>query len=85
MVGTEPVFHNLGAGEIQCLKALAAHDVRYLVVGGYAVRFHGHLRRTTDLDVLTGNTGDDAIRLCNALDQEPGRAVNTPTKSSMVP
>jgi len=72
MVGSEPVFHNLGAGEIQCLKALAVHDVRYLVVGGYAVRFHGHLRKTTDLDVLTGNTNDDAIRLCAALEQIMG-------------
>jgi hypothetical protein len=72
MVGTEPVFHNLGTGEIQCLKALAAHNVRYLVVGGYAVRFYGYLRKATDLDVLTGNTNDDAIRLCAALEQIMG-------------
>lgn len=72
MVRSEPVFHDLGAGEIQCLKALAAQDVRFLIVGGYAVRFYGHLRETTDLDVLTGNSNDDAIRLCDALEQIMG-------------
>jgi len=30
---------------------LNKHDVRYLVVGGYAVGFHGHPRYTKDLDV----------------------------------
>jgi hypothetical protein len=30
---------------------LNEHEVRYLVVGGYAVAFHGHPRYTQDLDV----------------------------------
>ena len=28
-----------------------AHDVRFLIVGGYAVAVHGHPRYTKDLDV----------------------------------
>jgi len=33
---------------------LNEHKVRYLVVGGYAVAFHGHPRYTKDLiDILT--------------------------------
>jgi hypothetical protein len=33
---------------IACLRD---HDVRFLVVGGYAVAAHGHPRYTGDLDV----------------------------------
>lgn len=33
------------------IQLLNAHNVRYMVVGGYAVAFHGHPRYTKDLDV----------------------------------
>lgn len=33
------------------LQLLNVHEVRYLIVGGYAVAFHGHPRYTKDLDV----------------------------------
>lgn len=33
---------------IECLNA---NQVRYLVVGGYAVAFHGHPRYTKGLDI----------------------------------
>ncbi|MEX0658907.1 MAG: DUF6036 family nucleotidyltransferase [Egibacteraceae bacterium] len=33
------------------IASLRVHDVRFLVVGGYAVAFHGHPRYTGDLDV----------------------------------
>ena len=33
------------------LKAFIDHDVRFLVVGGYALAVHGHPRATGDLDV----------------------------------
>lgn len=40
-------------GEIErVLAALERADVRYLVVGGVAVVFHGHLRTTRDLDLV---------------------------------
>jgi predicted nucleotidyltransferase len=34
------------------LKCLNAHEVRYLVVGGHAVSFHGYPRFTVDVDVV---------------------------------
>ena len=37
--------------------AFVARDVRFLIVGGYAVAFHGHPRFTKDVDVLTDVTG----------------------------
>ncbi len=33
------------------LKLLARHEVEYLLIGGYAVGFHGYVRTTLDMDV----------------------------------
>ena len=33
------------------LQWLTHHGVEYLLVGGYAVGYHGHPRATADLDV----------------------------------
>ena len=33
------------------IQSLNKHDVRYLVIGGYAVAFHGHPRYTKDMDL----------------------------------
>lgn len=33
------------------IELLNAHEVKYLIVGGYAVAYHGHPRYTKDLDV----------------------------------
>lgn len=32
-------------------RLLNEHEVRYLIVGGYAVAYHGHPRYTKDIDV----------------------------------
>lgn len=45
---------------------LNAHEVRFLVVGGYAVAFHGHPRYTKDLDVWV--EPENARRLMRALE-----------------
>jgi hypothetical protein len=37
------------------IQSLNDKKVRYLVVGGYAVAFHGHPRYTKDLDNLKKN------------------------------
>ena len=34
------------------LKLLAAHKVKYLIVGGEAVIYHGYARLTADMDFL---------------------------------
>ena len=36
------------------IELLEKHEVRYLVVGGYAVGYHGFPRYTGDLDILIG-------------------------------
>ena len=45
------------------------HDVRYLIVGGYAVSFHGHPRYTKDLDVWIDSPTANVERLLKALDE----------------
>ena len=38
----------------EIFKALADAEVEYVVVGGFAVIMHGHLRATRDLDLVIG-------------------------------
>ena len=48
------------------IKALNANSVEYIVVGGYAVIFHGYPRTTGDLDVWVNKSEDNYGRLVNA-------------------
>lgn len=47
--------------------SLIAHGVEFIVVGAYALAFHGAPRFTGDLDVLVRPTLDNAARLLTAL------------------
>lgn len=49
------------------LQLLNAHEVRYLIVGGYAVAFHGHPRYTKDLDVWLWVDPANAKKVITAL------------------
>ena len=49
------------------VELLNANQVRYLVVGGYAVALHGYPRYTKDLDIWIDMTPKNAARLIQAL------------------
>ncbi|MGE0480900.1 MAG: hypothetical protein AB7Q17_10565 [Phycisphaerae bacterium] len=49
------------------LRLLREKHVRYLLVGGYAVNFYGHSRRTDDLNVWIALHPENAARLADAL------------------
>jgi len=49
------------------LTSLNAHDVRYLLVGGYAVGYHGYPRATADIDVWIACDPANAERMVAAL------------------
>lgn len=51
------------------IQSLNDNEVQYLVVGGYAVAFHGHPRYTKDLDIWIDRTPENAGRMLKALDQ----------------
>jgi hypothetical protein len=51
------------------LCVLVDHDVNLIVVGGYAVAAHGHVRATKDIDICPDPTDDNLRRLAAALDE----------------
>jgi len=49
------------------LSALSSKKVEYLVVGGYAVIYHGYVRTTGDLDIWVGLNPENANRIESAI------------------
>jgi hypothetical protein len=49
------------------LQLLNIHNVRYLLIGGYAVGYHGYPRATIDMDVWIAIHPDNAQRIVTAL------------------
>ncbi len=52
---------------LEFLAALNRHEVRYLVIGGYAVAFHGYPRATKDLDLWLEATPANAEKTLEAV------------------
>jgi hypothetical protein len=52
---------------LDLLRALSAHDVRFLIVGAYALAIHGRPRATGDLDVWVEAVPLNASKLIAAL------------------
>jgi predicted nucleotidyltransferase len=50
------------------LQSLNGNEVRYLVVGGYAVAFHGHPRYTKDIDLWIDLDERNAEKAVKALE-----------------
>lgn len=50
------------------MQSLNNNDVRYLVVGGYAVAVHGYPRYTKDIDIWIDRTPENVKRLLHALE-----------------
>lgn len=69
------------------LSLLEHHDAEYILIGGYAVNFHGYVRYTGDLDVFVSASETNAACVARALN-DFGFAQVTPemisTPSSMV-
>ena len=60
-------FDTLTATQREFLVSAVHSELEFVVVGGYAVRAHGHLRRTSDLDVLVATHPENLSRLHVAL------------------
>jgi hypothetical protein len=52
---------------VDLLRAFAAADVRFLIVGAYALAVHGRPRATGDLDIWIDATPENAPRVMRAL------------------
>jgi hypothetical protein len=51
----------------ELLKSFNENKVKYLLIGGYAVGIHGHVRATNDLDLAISDDDENALRVVNAL------------------
>jgi hypothetical protein len=51
------------------IQSLNDNGARYLIIGGYAVAFHGYPRYTKDLDVWVEMTAENAARVVKALNE----------------
>lgn len=49
------------------LKLLNEHEVRYLLIGGYAVGYHGYARATEDMDIWVAVQPENANKIVNVL------------------
>jgi hypothetical protein len=58
----------LGPDFSEFVALLDAHEVHYLIVGGYAVAFHGYPRYTGDIDIWIERSPKNAARVVAALD-----------------
>ncbi|MBK9384279.1 MAG: nucleotidyltransferase [Planctomycetes bacterium] len=55
------------ADVLDFLRLLSKHGVRYLLVGGTAVIYHGYARMTADVDFFFERTEPNVERMWNAL------------------
>ena len=49
------------------LKLLNAHQVEYLLIGGYAVAYHGYPRATADMDIWIATHAQNTKKIVAAL------------------
>jgi hypothetical protein len=49
------------------LTCAEKNNLRYLLIGGYAVNYYGHSRNTNDLDVWIAPTNENKIAFINTL------------------
>jgi hypothetical protein len=62
-------FDTLSHHQVSLLEAFAEYRVRYIIVGGFAVRYFGYLRYTQDLDILIEQTALNVDRVVAAFTQ----------------
>ena len=53
----------------ELLELFNTHDVEYMIVGGYALAFHGAPRYTGDIDIFVKAEEDNAVKVMAALDE----------------
>lgn len=49
------------------LKLLNAHQVEYMLIGGYAVAYHGYPRATADMDIWISTHPENVVKILAAL------------------
>ena len=73
-MNTQPDFEDF-------LRLLEVHRVDYMIVGGYAVAYHGFPRFTKDIDVFFSDEADNLARLQAALVEFGFQAASVPLET----
>ncbi|MGQ9533234.1 MAG: nucleotidyl transferase AbiEii/AbiGii toxin family protein [Desulfotomaculales bacterium] len=74
--GGRPFSRPAELGDLrEVCRHLNEQGVRYVLVGGWAVAFHGRRRATDDIDLLVDPAPENVERLRKALSYLPDRAV----------
>ena len=60
---------NLNQDFQEFVELFISHNVRFMIIGGYALAAHGHPRYTKDLDVWVLADPQNADRVVSALDE----------------
>jgi len=63
---------------------LNRHEVRYVIIGGFAVIHFGYIRATGDIDLLVDNSPDNMDRIRKALSYLPDGQVQDITDDDLV-
>jgi len=66
------------------IQLLNEHKVSYLVIGGYAVNYHGYPRYTKDIDIWIEMSLDNANRMIQALQEFGFASVDLQPQDFMV-
>lgn len=67
------------------IQSLNDNQVRYLVIGGYAVAFHGYPRYTKDIDIWIEMSPENAGRMVRALKEFGFASLELQPQDFMVP
>lgn len=67
----EPALEDL----VDLCRQLNAQGAEYIIVGGFAMRAAGYIRRTMDIDLLIATGPENEARVFRALESLPDRAV----------
>ena len=51
------------------IELLSKNNVRYIIIGGYAVVYHGYVRSTNDIDIWVDIGKDNIKKVIKALDE----------------
>jgi hypothetical protein len=67
------------------IASLNRREVRYLIVGGYAVAFHGYPRYTKDIDIWIDSERENAEKLLQAIKDFGFEALDLQAEDFLVP
>ena len=61
---------------LKLCRDLNEQGAKYIVIGGMAVIYHGHLRATEDIDLLIERSAENQEKVFRALAELPDNAVS---------